>query len=127
MKKKLPKFKTDEEAEAFVDEADLSQYDLSDMNPISFEFQLKEKSITMCLPEMLFDAIKILVYLPYLRFIRQTLEKRWIMGSKRLFPSGTGHVSLPALENQMARRNTFHVVGGNPNVAYGASLIHPKH
>jgi len=38
MKKKLPKFKTDEEAEAFVDEADLSQYDLSDMNPISFEF-----------------------------------------------------------------------------------------
>ena len=58
MKKKLPKFKTDEEAEAFVDEADLSQYDLSGMKPVSFEFQPKDKSITMRLPETLFDAIK---------------------------------------------------------------------
>ena len=58
MKKKLPKFKTDEEDEAFVDEADLSEYDLSDMKPVSFEFQPKDKSITMRLPETLFDAIK---------------------------------------------------------------------
>ena len=36
MKKKLPEFKTDEEAEAFVDEADLSQCDLSGMKPVSF-------------------------------------------------------------------------------------------
>ena len=43
MKKKLPKFKTDEEAEAFVDEADLSQYDPSGMKPVSLEFQPKAK------------------------------------------------------------------------------------
>jgi hypothetical protein len=36
MKKKLPEFKTDAEAEAFVDEADLSQYDLSGMKPVSW-------------------------------------------------------------------------------------------
>lgn len=45
MKKKLPEFKTDAEAEAFVDETDLSQYDLSGMQPVSFEFQPKAKSI----------------------------------------------------------------------------------
>jgi hypothetical protein len=38
MKKKLPKLETDEAAEAFVNEADLSQYDLSGMKHISFEF-----------------------------------------------------------------------------------------
>ena len=43
MKKKLPKFKTDAEAEAFVDKADLSQYDLSGMKPVSFEFQPKAR------------------------------------------------------------------------------------
>ena len=47
MKKKLPELKTDAEAEAFVDEADLSQYDLSGMQPVNFEFQPTAKSITM--------------------------------------------------------------------------------
>ena len=77
MKKKLPKFKIDKEDEAFVDEADLSQYDLTDMKPVSFEFQPKDKSITMRLPETLFDAIKKEAErsgVPYQRFIRQTLE-----------------------------------------------------
>ncbi|WP_333877315.1 BrnA antitoxin family protein [Methylobacter sp.] len=77
MKKKLPKLRTDEAAESFVDEADLSQYDLSDMKPVSFEFQPKDKSITMRLPETLFDAIKKEAErsgVPYQRFIRQALE-----------------------------------------------------
>jgi predicted DNA binding CopG/RHH family protein len=77
MKKKLPNLKTDEDAEAFVDEADLSQYDLSNMRPVSFEFHPKDKSITMRLPETLFNAIKEEAErsgVPYQRFIRQTLE-----------------------------------------------------
>ncbi len=57
MKKKLPKFKTDAEAAAFVTRP-TSQYGLSGMKPVSFEFQPKAKSITMRLPETLFDAIK---------------------------------------------------------------------
>ena len=83
MKKKLPEFKTDAEAEAFVDEADLSQYDLSGMKPVSFEFQPKAKSITMRLPETLFDAIKEEAErsgVPYQRFIRQTLENALHIG-----------------------------------------------
>jgi len=58
MKKKFPKLKTDKAAETFVDEADLTRYDLSGMKPVSFEFQPKDKSITMRLPETLFEAIK---------------------------------------------------------------------
>jgi hypothetical protein len=41
MKKKLPVLKTDEEAEAFVATADLTQYDLSDMRPLRYEFAPK--------------------------------------------------------------------------------------
>ena len=41
MKKKLPVLKTDKEAEAFVATADLTQYDLSDMRPLQYEFQPK--------------------------------------------------------------------------------------
>jgi len=83
MKKKFPKLRTDKAAESFVDEADLTQYDLSDMKPVSFEFQPKDKSITMRLPETLFDAIKEEAErsgVPYQRFIRQTLENALHLG-----------------------------------------------
>ncbi len=83
MKKKFPKLRTDEAAETFVDEADLSQYDLSGMKPVSFEFQPKDKSITMRLPETLFEAIKEEAErsgVPYQRFIRQTLENALHLG-----------------------------------------------
>lgn len=83
MKKKFPKLRTDKAAETFVDEADLTQYDLSDMKPVSFEFQPKDKSITMRLPETLFDAIKKEAErsgVPYQRFIRQTLENALHLG-----------------------------------------------
>jgi len=75
MKKQFPK---DEAAESFVDEADLTQYDLSGMKPVSFEFQPKDKSITMRLPETLFEAIK--EEAKRSRFIRQTLENALHLG-----------------------------------------------
>ena len=40
MKKKVPKFKTDEEAEAFL-EQDLSDLDFSQFKPMRFEFKPK--------------------------------------------------------------------------------------
>jgi len=83
MKKQFPKLRTDEAAESFVDEADLTQYDLSGMKPVSFEFQPKDKSITMRLPETLFEAIKEETErsgVPYQRFIRQMLENALHLG-----------------------------------------------
>jgi predicted DNA binding CopG/RHH family protein len=47
MKKKLPGFKSDREAEKFVDEADLTEYDLSGMRPMHFEFQPKSERVNM--------------------------------------------------------------------------------
>ena len=41
MKKTLPKLASDQQAEDFVDTADLSQYDLSVMKPRRFEFAQK--------------------------------------------------------------------------------------
>lgn len=37
MKKKIPTFETDADAERFVDTADLSEYDLSRLRPTRFE------------------------------------------------------------------------------------------
>lgn len=58
MKKKIPTFNTDREAEDFVDKADLTEYDLSGAQLVRFEFQPKGRSITMRLPESLLKAIK---------------------------------------------------------------------
>lgn len=78
MKKKLPLLTSDKEAEDFIDNADLTDYDLSGLTPVRFEFQPKERSITMRLSEPLLEAIKEEARhsgIPYQRFIRQALEK----------------------------------------------------
>jgi len=77
MKKKLPKLQTDDDAEQFVANADLTDYDLSELRPILFEFQPKSERINMRLPKPLLDAVKasaIRAGVPYQRFIRQVLE-----------------------------------------------------
>ena len=77
MKKPLPKLTTDEDAETFIADADLTEHDLSSMKPVRFEFQPKGKSITMRLSEPLLEAIKEEAErsgIPYQRFIRQALE-----------------------------------------------------
>ncbi len=41
----LPQLRSDSEAEAFVDMADLTEYDLSDFRPVRFEIKPKETSL----------------------------------------------------------------------------------
>jgi predicted DNA binding CopG/RHH family protein len=77
MKKRLPKFRTDEDAERFVAEADLTEYDLSEIRMVRFEFQPKSERVDMRLPKSLLDAVKAAATkagIPYQRFIRRTLE-----------------------------------------------------
>ena len=77
MKKPFPEFASDEEAEAFVAEADLTEYDFSDFRPFRFEFEAKSERVNMRLPRSLLDAVKAKAAkrgIPYQRFIRQTLE-----------------------------------------------------
>lgn len=78
MKKKIPVFRTDEEAERFVAEADLTEYDLSQFKPVRFEFEKKAARVNMRLPEALLNAVKARAQargIPYQRFIREALEQ----------------------------------------------------
>ena len=78
MKKKIPTFRRYEEAESFVDTADLSEYDLSGARPVRFEFEKKAARINMRLPAPLLEAVKEKARargIPYQRFIRETLEQ----------------------------------------------------
>lgn len=77
MKKSLPDLRSDAAAEAFLETADLSDYDLSSMKPHSFEFAAKSKQVNMRVPESLLAAVKAKAAaqgLSYQRFIRQVLE-----------------------------------------------------
>jgi predicted DNA binding CopG/RHH family protein len=76
--KPIPEFNSDEEAERFVEEADLTEYDLSRFSPVRFEFEKKEARINMRLPESLLAAVKSRAQergIPYQRFIREAVEK----------------------------------------------------
>jgi predicted DNA binding CopG/RHH family protein len=78
MKKKLPTLTSDEEAEAFVANADLTEYDLSEMVPMRFELKPKDKSVNLRLPEQLLEAVRSRAAragIPYQRFIRLALER----------------------------------------------------
>jgi predicted DNA binding CopG/RHH family protein len=78
MKKKLPRFRSDKEAEDFVAKADLTDYDLSAMRPMRFEFQAKTERVNMRLPPQLLAAVRTAAAkagVPYQRFIRQALEE----------------------------------------------------
>jgi predicted DNA binding CopG/RHH family protein len=77
MKEKLPKLRSDKEAEDFVANSDLTEYDLSGMRMVRFEFQPKSERVNMRLPRPLLDAVKAKAAkagVPYQRFIRQALE-----------------------------------------------------
>lgn len=82
-KKKFPHFKSDEEAEAFVATADLSEYDLSGFRRMSevlaeTEMQRKSKTITFRLSETLLDMLKAearALDMPYQRLMRRLLAK----------------------------------------------------
>lgn len=56
--KPLPDLKTNEEAKRFLDEADLTKYDLSEFKPVRFEFEKTSARANMRLPEPLLEAVK---------------------------------------------------------------------
>lgn len=75
--KPFPAFGSDAEAENFVAEANLSEFDFSDMKPVKFEFAAKDARINMRLPADLLAAVKARAakeHMPYQRFIRRALE-----------------------------------------------------
>ena len=77
MKKKLPTLTSDKEAEEFVANADLTEFDLSGMTVMRFELKPKNKSVNLRLPEQLLTTVRNRakrIGIPYQRFIRMALE-----------------------------------------------------
>lgn len=77
MKKPLPVLKSDEEAEAFVANADLTDYDLSRFVRVRFEFEKKTAQLNMRVPKPLLDAAKKCAKargIPYTRWVREAME-----------------------------------------------------
>jgi predicted DNA binding CopG/RHH family protein len=77
MKKTIPTFNTDEEAERFVDTADLSEYDLSGQF-VKFELKRKDKTVSFRLPEQLLEEVRsraAAAGIPYQRYMRLAIER----------------------------------------------------
>ncbi len=76
--KTIPAFNTDEEAERFVDTANLADYDLSGFKPMRFEFEKKSAQINMRVPDALLQAVKTKANqrgIPFTRYIRMLMEQ----------------------------------------------------
>jgi predicted DNA binding CopG/RHH family protein len=74
----MPSLRSDREAEDFVAQADLSEYDLSGFRPVHFEIEPKSAALNMRLSEALLDAIKSKAAargVPYTRYVRMLLEQ----------------------------------------------------
>ena len=74
--KKIPEFKTDAEAEAFL-EQDLSGLDFKQFQPMRLEVAKKEAALNMRLPAVLLDAVRAKAKakgIPYSRYVRMVLE-----------------------------------------------------
>lgn len=73
--KQFPVFRTDEEAEHFVDTADLSEYDFSGFVPLDIE---KLLGLSVSIPHELVDALKAKAEergIPYDLLVREALEQ----------------------------------------------------
>ena len=78
MKKRVPRLRSNAEAEAFLDQ-DLSDLDFSQFKPAHFEFEKKDSRVNMRFPQSLLKTVKERAGkrgIPYQRFIREAVEEK---------------------------------------------------
>lgn len=76
--KQFPVFTSDEEAEHFLDTADLSEYDFSGFRPGSLTLRRKDARVNMRMPQPLLTAVKAAAAedeVPYQRLMRDFIER----------------------------------------------------
>lgn len=74
---KVPRLRTDEQAEAFLDQ-DLSDLDFSQFKAGQLEYERKDARLTVRLPQPMLDAVKRQAPargIPYQRLVREAIEK----------------------------------------------------
>jgi predicted DNA binding CopG/RHH family protein len=77
MSKRFPNLKSDEEADAWLESAHLTEYDLSGMKKVRFELARKDASISLRLPAALLATLKAQAAkanMPTQRLIRMMIE-----------------------------------------------------
>jgi predicted DNA binding CopG/RHH family protein len=77
LRRPVPRLTTEEEAEAFLDQ-ELSDFNLSRLEPALFAFEKKSERIDMRVPKPLLDALKERAShlgIPYTRFIRDIMDR----------------------------------------------------
>lgn len=76
--KPFPRLDTEDDVAAFVETADLSDYDMSGFRRTSMEALMKEVQVNVRLPEPLYQAVKAEAArqkVPYSRYVRSVLEQ----------------------------------------------------
>lgn len=77
MPRKVPRLRTDDEAEAFL-EQDLSDLDFSKFTPLRFELENKTARVNMRMPQSQVDAVKAEAHkrgIPYQRLLRELVQR----------------------------------------------------
>ena len=77
MRKKFPDLKSDEDADAWLQGADLTEYDLSGIKKVRFELARKDASISLRLPAALLATLRAnaaKAKMPTQRLIRMMIE-----------------------------------------------------
>lgn len=77
-KKPWPSLRSDEEAEEFVANADLTEFDWSAAEPVTYEFEKKAAALNMRIPRPLLDAVKAKAKakgMPFTRYVRMLIEQ----------------------------------------------------
>lgn len=93
MLRKFPDLKTDDEADDWLQSADLGEYDLSEMKKVRFELAPKDASISLRLPAALLATLQARAAkakMPTQRFIRILIEAQLSRGVDKAKRSAAG-------------------------------------
>ncbi|MGD1014981.1 MAG: CopG family antitoxin [Roseiarcus sp.] len=103
MAKKFPDLKTDEEADDWLQSADLTDYDLSEMKKVRFELAPKDTSISLRLPAGLLATLKARAAkakMPTQRFIRVLIETQLNRGGAKAKRKPAGKATRAAARSR---------------------------
>src|SRR5262245_13255980 len=122
--KPIPRLESDEAAEGFVNEADLSEYDLSAFKPTHFEFEKKARSVTLRVPSALLAALKARAAergIPYQRLIREGMEK-----VVQVPPSGVSGVKVRFTQSKVIKKRLPVIAAARASTKEGERAVDPQ-
>jgi predicted DNA binding CopG/RHH family protein len=105
MSKKFPDLKSDDEADVWLQDADLTEYDLSGMKKVRFELARKDASISLRLPAALLATLRAnaaKANIPTQRLIRMMIEAQLSEASAKAKRKALVKVAAPKRSGKRA-------------------------